>query len=118
MSVQDAWDHQFSSFGQQDLDGILMNYNEKSIITTFDQAEDDLNIYHGIEEIRAFFEYFFESLSDLSDLEAPFFDLSEESKMVFLVWRNTRSGYLDATDTVIFSMDYKIDRQNVVFRSS
>lgn len=117
MSVQEAWDHQFVSFGHQDLEGILMNYNEESIITTFDVAEDELSTYQGVDEITPFMENFFESLTNLTDLNAPFLEVSEESKMVFLVWRNPASGYLDATDTVLFDMDYKIDRQNIVFRS-
>ena len=94
-----------------------MNYNEESIITTFDVAEDELSTYQGVDEITPFMENFFESLTNLTDLNAPFLEVSEESKMVFLVWSNPASGYLDATDTVLFDMNYKIDRQNIVFRS-
>lgn len=66
---------------------------------------------------RSLFTGLFEALSDMSDLSAPVADVSEDSKMVFLIWRCPASGFLDATDTFVFSDNKKIYRQNVAFRT-
>lgn len=116
-NVQAAWDNQFAAFGGQDLDRILLNYDENSIVVTYDQTKDEKNTYRGVEGARSVMMILFEMLTDLSDLSAPVVDVFEDSKMVFLIWRNPASGILDSTDTFVFSDDNKIYRQNVVFRT-
>ena len=115
MSIQQAWNHQFSSFVAKDVDGIMMNYSEESILFVFDQTTDVFVVYHGLEEIRDLMVDFFGTLTDTSDLAGPVLEISEEDKMVFLVWRAPASGYLDGTDTVIFDDEYKIYRLNLVY---
>ena len=52
----------------------------------------------------------------MSGLTAPMLDVSEDKKMVFIVWRCPSSGLVDATDTFVFGGTNKIVRQHVVFR--
>lgn len=53
----------------------------------------------------------------MSDLSAPLLDVSEDTKMVFIVWRCLASGMVDANDTFLFGANNKIVRQNVAFRA-
>eukprot|EP00904_Undaria_pinnatifida_P007659 jgi/Undpi1/4022/HiC_scaffold_16.g07389.m1 len=116
-NVQAAWDNHLAAFGGKDVDKILLDYDEKSVVTIFDQTKDEKQVFTGVEGARTLFTGLFESLSDMSDLSAPVADVCEESKMVFLIWRCPASGYLDATDTFVFGDDKKIYRQNVAFRT-
>ncbi|CAN0001082.1 unnamed protein product, partial [Sphacelaria rigidula] len=61
-------------------------------------------------EVRSLFTGLFKVLSDTSDLAAPVIDVSEDSKMVFLVWKCPASGFPTATDTFVFSDNLKIYR--------
>lgn len=67
---------------------------------------------------RSLFSGLFPALHDLSDLDAPVADVSEESKMVFLIWRCPASGFVDATDTFVFGDNNKIYRQNVAYKTA
>lgn len=53
----------------------------------------------------------------MSGLSAQLLEVSEDSKMVFIVWRCPSSGMVDAADTFLFGANNKIARQNVVFRA-
>ncbi|CAM9961750.1 unnamed protein product [Laminaria digitata] len=116
-NVQAAWDNHSAAFGGKDLDKILLDYDENSIITTYDQTKDEQQTYNGVEGARSLFTGLFEALSDLNDLSVPVADVSEDSKMVFLIWRCPASGFVDATDTFVYSDNNKIYRQNVAFKT-
>ncbi|CAM9385028.1 unnamed protein product [Discosporangium mesarthrocarpum] len=116
--VATAWDNHFSAFGAQDVDKILLDYDDKSKITTWNLNGDEKAVYEGVDGARTLFEGLFKNLSDLSELGAPLIDVDEETKMVFLVWRCPSSGVVDATDTFTFTDDFKILRQNVVFKTA
>ncbi|CAM9266921.1 unnamed protein product [Ectocarpus sp. 6 AP-2014] len=117
-TVQDAWDNHFAAFAAHDMDRILLDYDEDSVVTTYDQTADEISIFKGVEGARTLFEGLFEALSDQSDLAAPVIDVSEESNMVFLVWRCPASGFLDATDTFTHNdKTKKISRQNVAYKT-
>lgn len=76
-----------------------------------------LDVSPHVQGARSLFTGLFKALSDLSDLAAPVAEVSEESKMVFLVWRCPASGFMDATDTFVFGDNKKIYRQTVAFRT-
>ena len=115
-SVQEAWDNHVVAFGNQDVEQILLDYDETSMITSYDQTTDEKNTYDGLEEIRLFYVDLFETLSDLSDLSPSVIDVSED--MVFLVWRNLASGIVDGTGTFVYNSENKIYRQTSVLRTS
>ncbi|CAM9961291.1 unnamed protein product [Choristocarpus tenellus] len=125
-----AWDNHFSAFGAQDVDKILLDYDDNSKITTWNLVTDEKEVYEGVEGARTLFEGLFKALPDLSDLGAPLIELEEcvpgmplvdpqeTTKTVFLIWRCPASGILDAVDNFIFNDDLKIHRQTVAFRPS
>jgi len=119
LPTQAAWDNHFSAFGTQDVEKILIDYSEDSVITTFDQTTGTKTEYKGLAGARECFVGLFKSLSDLKDLAAPVQVVKEATAdapgSVFLVWKCPASGYTQATDTFIFDASSKILRQNVVF---
>jgi len=116
--VQSAWDNHFAAFGGQDIDRILLDYTEHSMIIVYDQTSGRQRAYFGLDGVRDCFTGLFSRLSDLSDLAAPVIDVKEATAWqpgsVFLLWKCPASGYAEATDTFIFDSDSKIIRQNVV----
>jgi len=115
-SVQEAWDNHFAAFGAQDLEKILLDYNENSVARVHNNVTGETHDFKGLFGIRTMFVGLFGDLSDLSTLAAPVVQVEEDAKQVFLVWKCPGSGFDAATDTFIFSNDkkFKIVRQNIV----
>eukprot|EP00440_Ansanella_granifera_P056781 gb/GFBE01061544.1/.p1 GENE.gb/GFBE01061544.1/~~gb/GFBE01061544.1/.p1 ORF type:complete len:185 (+),score=51.42 gb/GFBE01061544.1/:1-555(+) len=116
-TVQEAWDNHFTAFGDQDVDKILLDYDEKSKVILYNHADGSQHVYKGTAQIGAMFEDLFDGLSDLETLEAPVIEVEETSDgggMVFLVWKCPGCGFESATDTFVFGPDKKIKFQNVV----
>ena len=116
--VQKSWDNHFAAFGGQDVERILLDYTEQSVITVYNQVDGSNTVFRGLAGVRTCFEGLFSTLYDTSDLAAPVITVSEatshEPGSVLLIWRAPASGYSQATDTFIFDSDSKIFRQNVV----
>jgi len=116
--VHDAWDNHFSAFGAHDVDKILEDYTEKSIITVYNQVDGSQTVFTGLDGVKKCFAGLFKSLFDMSDIKAPIQVVKEASDSepgsVFLIWSAAKSGYLEATDTFVFDADGKITTQNVV----
>eukprot|EP00930_Biecheleria_cincta_P008114 TRINITY_DN109474_c0_g1_i1.p1 TRINITY_DN109474_c0_g1~~TRINITY_DN109474_c0_g1_i1.p1 ORF type:complete len:192 (+),score=37.85 TRINITY_DN109474_c0_g1_i1:88-663(+) len=116
-SVSEAWQNHFDAFGEQDLDKIMLDYDETSTVTLYNNADGSKVVYKGTDHIRHMFTELFDGLSDLSTLEAPVSDVYEMSGgggQVFLVWKCPGCGFDTATDTFIFGPDKKIKFQNIV----
>jgi len=117
-SVQDSWDNHFAAFGGQDVERILLDYTEDSVIAVYDQTSGEQTVFAGLSGVRECFTGLFARLSDTSDLSAPVIDVHEAADdqpgSVLLIWRCPASGYAEATDTFIFDSNSKIIRQNVV----
>jgi hypothetical protein len=113
-AVHDSWNNHFAAFGGQDVDKVLKDYTNKSIITVYNQLDGTKTVYTGLQGVKDCFTGLFKSLFDTSDLAAPIIHVEEDPGMVFLVWSAPASGYAYATDTFIFDKDAKIFRQNVV----
>jgi len=116
--VQQSWDNHFAAFGGQDVERVLLDYTEDSMITVYDQTSGAQTVHRGLRGVRDCFTGLFARLSDLSDLAAPVIEVHEAANgqpgSVFLIWRCPASGYAEATDTFIFDSRGKILRQNVV----
>merc|ERR1711881_640420 len=97
--VQASWDNHFAAFGGQDVDKILKDYTEKSVIKVYDQITGELAEFKGL------FTGLFKDLSDTSGLAAPAIRVEEASGgiagSVFLVWRRPTSGFTHVTDTFL-----------------
>merc|ERR1712154_760607 len=114
-SVQAAWDNHFAAFGAQDLDKIMLDYDETSMVRVHNNVTAETSQFKGLSEIRTMFTNLFSDLSDLATLSAPVINVDENEKQVFLVWKCPGCGYDTATDTFIFAgKDNKITRQNIV----
>ena len=113
--MQASWDNHFAAFGGQDVDKILLDYTEASVIKVYNQTSGALDEYEGLGRIRECFTGLFESLSDTSGLAAPAIRVEEGEGVpagsVFLVWRCPTSGYAHATDTFLFDDEGKIAKQ-------
>ena len=114
MSVQASWDNHFAAFGGQNLDQIMVDYTENSVVRLYNFTKKEKAEFKGLDAIRGMFAGLFAELKDLSGLEAPVVDVDEEGKQVFLVWKCPTSGYTDVSDTFVFDDNFKINRQNIV----
>merc|ERR1712232_264871 len=113
-SVSDAWQNHFDAFGAQDLDKIMLDYDENSVVRIWNNVNEEKFEFKGTEAIRGMFADLFKDLSDLGTLAAPVVDVEDDANQVFLVWKCPGCGYETATDTFIFGADKKISRQNIV----
>lgn len=116
-TVQEAWDNHFSAFGEQNLDKIMLDYDEKSVTRVWNNVTGKKDEFVGVAAIRSCFAGLFKDLSDLKTLEAPVVDVDEEGRQVFLVWKCPGCNYETATDTFIYKQyrgAMKISRQNIV----
>jgi len=117
VSVQSAWNNHFKAFGEQNVNNILKDYNDDSVISVYNQADGKLEVFKGLDGVTRLFTSLFISLSDTSDLtaQAAVHEASgSEPGSVFLTWSAAASGYADATDTFVFDLNGKITTQNVV----
>merc|ERR1719188_1266950 len=109
-----ARDNHFEAFGKQDLDKIMLDYDETSVARVYDNTTGQKTEFRGTAMIRQMFTNLFADLKDLATLDAPVVDVEEDAKQVFLIWKCPGCGYKTATDTFIFGPDFKIQRQNIV----
>ena len=115
-SVQEAWDNHFEAFGSQNLDKIMLDYDEKSVLRCFCHSDGADDTFKGVEEIRGFFDGLFKMLTDLSGLAAPVVEPTEfPNRQVYLIWSCPSSGVASAQDTFMFDGHFKISRQNIAF---
>lgn len=113
-SVREAWNNHFSAFGEQNLDKIMLDYDETSVVRLFTNNTKEKKEFRGTAQIKDMFAGLFAELADKTTLQAPIQDVDEEPKTVFLIWECPGCGYKTATDTFVFGVDFKIKRQNIV----
>lgn len=112
--VQPAWDNHFAAFGSQNVDQILLDYTDESVVTVYNVKSGKQDVYKGLAQVETCFEGLFATLHDLSRLEAPVIDVNEGAVgSVFLMWKCPSSGVDLATDTFLFEGP-KVAKQNVV----
>ncbi len=95
-TAQQILDHHLKSFGEGDLDGILEDYTEKSVLFTPD------GLLRGPGEMRAFFEAFFAEFAK----PGASFEMKKqivEGETAFIVWsaETADNVYELATDTFV-----------------
>merc|ERR1711924_457117 len=116
--VQASWDNHFAAFGGQDVDKVLKDYTENSVIKVYDQITGELAEFKGLKGVKELFTGLFKALHDTSGLAAPAIRVDPGSEgiagSVFLVWRCPTSGFTHVTDTFLFDEDGKIAKQNIV----
>eukprot|EP00405_Crypthecodinium_cohnii_P007006 CAMPEP_0194782388 /NCGR_PEP_ID=MMETSP0323_2-20130528/78663_1 /TAXON_ID=2866 ORGANISM="Crypthecodinium cohnii, Strain Seligo" /NCGR_SAMPLE_ID=MMETSP0323_2 /ASSEMBLY_ACC=CAM_ASM_000346 /LENGTH=127 /DNA_ID=CAMNT_0039721197 /DNA_START=86 /DNA_END=469 /DNA_ORIENTATION=+ len=113
-SVQMAWDNHFAAFGTQDMEKILLDYDETSVASIFDWTSGEVSTYKGLSGITELFTKLFKELTDMSEMAGSVVEVVEDPKSAWVCWKCPSSGITSATDTFIFGDDFKIKRQNVV----
>merc|ERR1712203_333342 len=96
-SIQEAWDNHFAAFGGQDVDKILLDYDDNSVARVHNNVDGSTAEFKGLAGIRQMFVSLFADLSDLSTLAAPVVEVEKDAKQVFLVWKCPGCGYDTAT---------------------
>lgn len=66
--VQEAWDNHFSAFGAQDIDRILLDYSEQSVMCVFDHTTGQKSTFEGLKSVRACFEALFSKVKKKTNL--------------------------------------------------
>lgn len=118
-TVQAAWDNHFQAFGGQDLDRIMLDYTERSVIRCHDHRTGETTVCEGLSDIRSFFANLFAALTDLSTLAAPEIVVEEKPfSQVFLIWSCPSSGFPSCHDTFHFDSSNRIIRQNIAYTSA
>ncbi len=99
---EEVFNHHGQAIGNQDVDGIMADYTEDSVIITHDQD------FRGLDAIRGFFDHF------ITDIAPPgcTFDLTKlaiEGDHVYITWNSDSEKYKVpmATDT-FYIQDSKI----------
>merc|ERR1711920_523202 len=114
--MKDGWDNHFDSFGKQNLDAIMADYTEDSVVRVYDWSEESdpaqaYKVHTGLTAIRDLFEGLFDVINK-DTVGAPVVAEEYDLNSVFLVW--TSNAWERATDTFLFNNDGKIVQQNVV----
>merc|ERR1719330_1992183 len=127
-TVGEAWSNHFEAFGAQDVEKIMLDYDDESLLVVFNDACDSDTGYaeYQGQEIKGFFESLFATLADPAMTAVPAFTGGDanpvvepetgldDSANVFLAWRSPGNGIVDATDTFLWKDGYKIMKQNIV----
>mmetsp|Transcript_23360 Transcript_23360/g.65135 ORF Transcript_23360/g.65135 Transcript_23360/m.65135 type:complete len:223 (-) Transcript_23360:151-819(-) len=113
-SVQEAWDNHFEAFRKQDLEKIMKDYTEESVVRVYSSTDMKKTEFRGTAQIREMFVGLFRDLYDLKTLDAPVIDVESTPGQVFSVWMCPGCGYETTTDTFIFDSANHIIRQNTV----
>jgi len=113
--VHSAFNNMLTSIFVQNVEQLLAEYTEESVITVYNHVNGEKVVFEGLSGIRGCFENLFANLHDRSDMVVPIMHVEEGSHaQVLLIWRVPASGYGNAAETIIFSPEGKILRQNVV----
>lgn len=115
-TVADAWKNHFDGFAAKDVDKIMLDYCDSSVLKAYDFTTKKLTDKKGKAGIREFFTNLFQNLDTahvnvLNPGEKP--DVTEKPKHTYLLWEAPKSGIVSATDTFIYDPENKIVRQNI-----
>merc|ERR1739848_10059 len=97
-NVSDAWKNHADAFGSEDLDKIMLDYTDNSIVELYDAEADAVDIFEGKTEIRAMFSNLFETLGMPNPFSVPVDPIIEEPSptmqfgQVFLLWEAASKG--------------------------
>lgn len=128
-SVNASFTHHFSTFGggvTKDATGNIPNpsstadeqmkdFAPDAVLSTYCHVADVHSVLHRPSQIHNYFVELYPTFVDASDMDAHIWDIEEPSGrnpgMVFLAFRNPKSGYHSGADTFFFDGNNKIIRQ-------
>jgi len=93
-TTDDVLDHHLTAFGEQDLEAVMEDYTDESVIVT------NMGTFRGLEEIEGLFEDLFAEFSQ----EGATIDVDQETvedEFAYIVWHaeSPENVYEFATDT-------------------
>lgn len=96
MSTKEVFEHHTEAFGDLDMEEIMADYDEDSIVVT------NFGTYKGLNEIQSMFEDFFEEY-DSPDVDFAVHDQVIEGDIAFFTWEadTLKHTYKFGTDTFI-----------------
>jgi len=94
-TTESVLEHHLAAFGDQDMEEILADYTEASVVVT------DTDTYHGLEEIATLFEAFFAEFSQPHEFEMD--AQTVEGDVAHIVWHadTVEQAYEHAVDTFV-----------------
>ena len=105
-----VWNNHADTFALQRVNGILEDYDERSVLIFFDG--ESVTLFKGLAGVRQFFEDVFAQLSSVL-LFAPRVVQLDQAQCL-LVWECRSSGIRFASDTFVFDANGRILIQTVV----
>jgi len=107
MAIYQVWENHFSAFGEQDIDKIMKDYDEKSVVYVWDHRDNSYctRVYTGYNEIRDMFLNLFSILKNLDTLKVNLTEIVDERSVVFLEWECKGCGITKANDIFIFNKE-------------
>lgn len=100
MSVEEVMDHHNDAFGNCDLEEVMKDYDDESVIMTPDGN------FEGTDEIRPMFEGFFDEFDD-PETTMDVSQFTIEDNVAYLVWEaeTPDNVYEMGTDTFVIEDD-------------
>jgi ketosteroid isomerase-like protein len=99
-NTESVLDHHLETFGEQDLEGVMEDYDDDSVVVT------NMGTFRGIEEIEGLFENLFAEFSS-GDSSITMDEQLTEGDFGYIVWHGEtpESVYEFATDTFYIPED-------------
>lgn len=93
-TTESVLDHHLETFGEQDLDGVMEDYTDESVVVT------NMGTFHGLEEIEELFDGLFAEFSD-PETSIMMDQQLVEGEFGYIVWHaeTPENVYEFATDT-------------------
>ena len=107
MNIYQVWANHIDAFGKKDIDNIMKNYNDNSIIYIWDHRHETYctRVYNGYNEIRDMFLNIFLILKNLDTLKVNLVEIVEERNIIFFEWMCKGCGINKVNDIFIFDDD-------------
>lgn len=114
--INQGWDNHLASFKIKNITGIMMDYDENSIVQVYDFNGGTYTEHMGLGAIETMFVALFKDITDGAvggdeGVEIGLLEVDPDFGSVFLAWKS--NSHPKATDTFIFN-GATIARQNIV----
>jgi len=108
--------HHNEAFGKLDVDAILLDFTDDSALRIFNQADGSIEIYVGLNALRAGFRDLFKKFTNMSDVSVPVSIIEENSPHgpggAFTAGSDKANGFK------FFSDDFSADANGKIFRQN
>jgi len=108
--------HHNEAFAALDVDKILLDFTEDSILRIFNQADGSFKSFKGLAELRVGFTGLLKKFTNMSDVTVPVSIIEESSHQApgggFTAGSNKASGFRFFSDVFVADANGKLFRQN------